>query len=382
MPRLFQSRARPSREHTREEYPQYQSYKNDNGDYGYGYQRYDGREQEPQHSSSWSRVLTKKAKVNERTYQGEYEDRRRDGWYRANVEEYPEEYQDDQLDRETFSDDTESFVEIMPRRSSPIPVVQRESSLSRIQEAFADHGAYEPASQATTAEQDTPRYNSRELGRTGPLEMATVQEARQGPVMVSSPPKEGIRADVMHPPSRREHRSGKRRDPYAQSDYPRNVTYDDYNPHEEPPPVTVVVEHGRHGEKDTYYIIPDGAPVIFKDEDGNELTRLGDFSGNYKPAPIRPVIIQDQYGREICRAGFEEAGQASKSRSNDDLYYEDDRSSRRGLSSNQRGVASQSSSRKYNSNDYDDENHYSSRNTVRESPNVVYIDPFSPRKQL
>lgn len=37
--------------------------------------------------------------------------------------------------------------------------------------------------------------------------------------------------------------------------------------------MVVVVEHGKHGKKDKYYIIPGGAPVIFEDEDGNELTR-------------------------------------------------------------------------------------------------------------
>ena len=42
---------------------------------------------------------------------------------------------------------------------------------------------------------------------------------------------------------------------------------------EEEPPVVVVVEHGKHGKKDKYYIIPSGAPVIFEDEDGHELTR-------------------------------------------------------------------------------------------------------------
>ena len=82
----------------------------------------------------------------------------------------------------------------------------------------------------------------------------------------------------------------------------------------------VVVEHGKNGKKDKYYIIPAGAPVIFEDENGNELTRyvypffsktavnlnfhrrVGDFSGRYKPPRrLRPVIVQDQYGREICR---------------------------------------------------------------------------------
>lgn len=28
---------------------------------------------------------------------------------------------------------------------------------------------------------------------------------------------------------------------------------------------------------------------------------VGDFSGNYRPRPQRPVIVQDEYGRELCR---------------------------------------------------------------------------------
>lgn len=39
------------------------------------------------------------------------------------------------------------------------------------------------------------------------------------------------------------------------------------------PPCVVVVERGRHGKPDTYYVIPGGAPVIFEDQHGKELTR-------------------------------------------------------------------------------------------------------------
>ncbi len=42
----------------------------------------------------------------------------------------------------------------------------------------------------------------------------------------------------------------------------------------------VVVEHGKNGKKDKYYIIPGGAPVIFEDEDGNELTRYVELKSN------------------------------------------------------------------------------------------------------
>ena len=86
----------------------------------------------------------------------------------------------------------------------------------------------------------------------------------------------------------------------------------------------MVIERGKHGKKDTYYVIPEGAPVIFKDSKGNELTRyvsnlvqkryvliphwplpnrVGDFSERYRPRRQRPVIIEDSRGREIARCG-------------------------------------------------------------------------------
>ena len=37
--------------------------------------------------------------------------------------------------------------------------------------------------------------------------------------------------------------------------------------------------HQRHGKQDTYYVIPGGAPVIFEDDQGNELTRLVSIYG-------------------------------------------------------------------------------------------------------
>ena len=42
---------------------------------------------------------------------------------------------------------------------------------------------------------------------------------------------------------------------------------------QEYPPVVVVLQRGHYGEKDTYYIIPGGQPVVFQDDYGNEITR-------------------------------------------------------------------------------------------------------------
>ncbi|KAH9922024.1 uncharacterized protein BXZ73DRAFT_104280 [Epithele typhae] len=102
------------------------------------------------------------------------------------------------------------------------------------------------------------------------------------------------------------------------------------DPREEPP-VVVVVEQGKNGKRDKYYIIPGGAPVIFEDAAGNELTRVGDFSGRYRPPTRpRPVIVQDQFGREICRAGFNNDDRVSVGSRSVDDYSESGRSYQRG----------------------------------------------------
>ncbi|KAG1753950.1 uncharacterized protein EDB91DRAFT_427272 [Suillus paluster] len=54
---------------------------------------------------------------------------------------------------------------------------------------------------------------------------------------------------------------------------------------------------GSHGP--IYYIIPGGVSVIFQDEYGNEVARVGDFSG--RPTRPAPFVVQDKYGRELYR---------------------------------------------------------------------------------
>lgn len=53
---------------------------------------------------------------------------------------------------------------------------------------------------------------------------------------------------------------------------------------------------GSHGP--IYYIIPGGVSVIFQDEYGNEVARVGDFSGR-APSRSAPFVVQDSHGREI-----------------------------------------------------------------------------------
>lgn len=49
------------------------------------------------------------------------------------------------------------------------------------------------------------------------------------------------------------------------------------------------------------YIVPGGMNVVFQDERGRELTRVGDSSGRRRPAPPAPFIVQDPSGRELYR---------------------------------------------------------------------------------
>ncbi|KAH9978086.1 hypothetical protein BGW80DRAFT_793462 [Lactifluus volemus] len=55
----------------------------------------------------------------------------------------------------------------------------------------------------------------------------------------------------------------------------------------------------------TYYIIPPGMSVIFRDEHGNELKRVGDFSGTDDPEMYdeTPIELTDRHGRTVYRTG-------------------------------------------------------------------------------
>ncbi|KZV75401.1 hypothetical protein PENSPDRAFT_89469 [Peniophora sp. CONT] len=54
----------------------------------------------------------------------------------------------------------------------------------------------------------------------------------------------------------------------------------------------------------TFYIIPPGMNVIFKDGDGNEVGRVGDFS-SVPPRRVKeaPIILKDENGRIIYETG-------------------------------------------------------------------------------
>lgn len=59
--------------------------------------------------------------------------------------------------------------------------------------------------------------------------------------------------------------------------------------------------------KRTYYVVPPGMSVIFRDEFGNELKRVGDFSGGggdgFNTYDEAPVELTDELGRVVYKTG-------------------------------------------------------------------------------
>ncbi|KAF8897456.1 hypothetical protein BD779DRAFT_1667434 [Infundibulicybe gibba] len=53
-----------------------------------------------------------------------------------------------------------------------------------------------------------------------------------------------------------------------------------------------------------YYIVPGGMNVIFQDENGNEITRVGDFGSRRDGRQVvSPLVVQDEDGNELYRTG-------------------------------------------------------------------------------
>ncbi|KAI9063359.1 hypothetical protein FKP32DRAFT_1611813 [Trametes sanguinea] len=389
MPRLFPSLGRSSKEHTRNAaYGQYEGYDAPQGYYDYGY----AEQEAPQHRSGWSKVLSRKStkRVRRLKFSGRnpFDMHAHAGEYRTTVEDYPEDPHNTM--HGLPMDDQESFEDLLSARHSDntVPLVQRESSLARLQQAFADHGAYAPTmSAAPSGSHGAPFYAPQPMPMGQP-HVSAVNDLHEPPRVVNTPipgPLNGMRPDIVHhsssyPSHERSHHRHRERERSAPPPTRSHQTHPAYwdrplDPMEEPP-VVVVVEHGKHGKRDKYYIIPGGAPVIFEDENGNELTRVGDFSGRYQPpSRPRPVIVQDQYGREICRAGF----------SNDDhISVGSDNHSHH---TSRSGRGHHSSSHRYAQDSYHHDPHYQpsrprgGTHSSRENPEVYYVDPQNARSQ-
>jgi len=345
---------------------------------------------------------------------------------RGDAEEY-------RMNRQHSSHSVEDmYEEPYPRVDGPVPVVQRENSFSRIHNAFADpvrnsHAPTELRYTVTDAPTPTEVHAPYNLGQQPVIINNTgvesvIPDVGQVPHPAMGIPPPGVTqshsyrpdafraqnpesyptqlsaSDVSRSPHYQSssHRVRQKRAEQYQDydrhgrdnyDYTRSRTnMDDYSDEEDYPPCVVVVERGRNGKKDTYYVVPGGQPAIFEDQHGNELTRVGDFSGRYRPRPQRPVIIEDEQGREIYRTGFDQddrngpsdGGLYSPSRGRQDGGI---RSRNRAVDPSYRTSPHDRAYRDVGGDHYDNDRYgMRSRDIDRRnqssSPNVVYIDPY------
>ncbi|KAF8351536.1 hypothetical protein F5887DRAFT_213210 [Amanita rubescens] len=63
----------------------------------------------------------------------------------------------------------------------------------------------------------------------------------------------------------------------------------------------VIRNDGQPNPKIWHYIVPGGLDVIFKDEDGNELTRIRNMGDKSTKRRIIPMVIEDEHGKVIYR---------------------------------------------------------------------------------
>ncbi|KAK0468304.1 uncharacterized protein EV420DRAFT_457077 [Desarmillaria tabescens] len=62
----------------------------------------------------------------------------------------------------------------------------------------------------------------------------------------------------------------------------------------------------------TYYIVPGGMRVIFRDREGNEITRVGNWSET-RQKHISPIIVQDENGKVLYRSDSDSQSSSSPS---------------------------------------------------------------------
>lgn len=119
------------------------------------------------------------------------------------------------------TDDDSSFENLFPdsRHHAPdatVPLVQRESSLARIGNAFADHGAFVPSAVPSTSH-GAPFYAPQPIP-AGQPHVTTMNGVHSPPIVVPNPiiPQQAVRADIVHHsasyPPRSERQNHRRRE--------------------------------------------------------------------------------------------------------------------------------------------------------------------------
>ncbi|KAJ3490324.1 hypothetical protein NLI96_g1544 [Meripilus lineatus] len=260
----------------------------------------------------------------------------------------------DELYSDTGSDSTVPVVQRVDS-TNPAPAEMHDRHMSRVTEIPIPSQMYSEADFA----------NEPELRNMYP---------QQQPVLVNQSVVGSMHPDIVQGEHHRE-RARVRHEAHRR-EYARSASSDEserrqrWDPRGEPmeayPPCVVVIEKGRHGKQDTYYVIPGGAPVIFEDQHGREITRVGDFSGQYRPEPPRPVIIEDNHGRELYRMGFDDNGHHSSRR------HDRDETQRRGrqYSDHYRDQRDHEADYYRRGDDY-----RSPRTREPDRPNIVFVDP-------
>lgn len=258
---------------------------------------------------------------------------------------------------------------------SPVPSVERDDGDSRFSETFSEQGHTihspprmpdQPASLHSQMRDEITRADSFSYGNVSGRHMPddpaithidrSIDSGSDHTVEALRTPMSShshTRAASIHTPGGYPGKSPT--NIYADGHETRPMRYNEIHPvgHGRAP------HSGRHGP--IYYVIPGGVSVIFQDEYGNEVGRVGDFSG--RPAPrSAPFVVQDKHGHE--------------------LYSYDDRDHESGhprdprvvmIDPNQRSSKRPSSSRGYSSQNYHSDPSYRYHNDY--SSHKYHSDP-------
>lgn len=191
---------------------------------------------------------------------------------------------------------------------SPVPSVERDDGDSRYSETFSEQGGMHSPTMMRDQPPSFHRHARDGVSRADPFSHGSVSgrhmpddpvithisrsdtgsdhtvEAPRTPTSIHS----NARVASVHTPG--SYPGKVPTNIYADGHEIRPMRHEDIHPGGRPP------HSGSHGP--IYYIIPGGVSVIFQDEYGNEVARVGDFSGRPASRPA-PFVVQDKYGREL-----------------------------------------------------------------------------------